>query len=752
MDWTELYVPNYDKLHFRKIKKRHSFTPKLKRLLKQFLNQGEKVSFKDSVVSNDYCVAIINESKWKFKRLVFCKINKDKLNFLYSSKDLIEDYESNNSKFKRFKTDDPYIYLHLAEAIRSEKGANDEFIKLIKEFINRTNDQIGRKIKMEEIKKYLKVIENNAWLFYEPSIGYKYFLYSYLDLCKYNLAAIASIAYAECFFKDDNKKHLHYAKAFFLLGWYKKARIAYNRAINDKDTNYNYKELDVYIYKYLWALGMEKWEEKKNEIANEIFQTAKKLTKKDSPHEKLMDYFLKKVCFNKELPSVFYQFYLFEKYGKEAIAKSKHDEEQPDKFMLLGEDILENLRYIKENITSEKSSHKQINDDKKEKLEINFTPNKILLPNKKPLNKNVHFILFENIILNGRINWLWGFVLLSIWTQTRNKLIDDPKYQFGNYISSKVIHYLSKEKENFECYGFVAESDDDKNEWWINYKNSKVECNLLKSRNFYESAKKEFDNGDISKAIEKLNLAISPNGYETVKFINAYNLLIKCIFKVDYKDISETLLSKIKRFLIWYKIRLSETVLVIRNIYIENKILLETNVKDELTKIEKELERSKKSYKAIEKRISIDESDIEYENIVNLIHTLRKTIYDKIIIEGKIKDFIFNTEEFNEFKNNKYLKEIFIKGNKSLRKQKPNLLDIEGTVDSILLISIQRGIDFDRASDLESIINYLNKGLKKEINDFVKGGKPLREKLEAELDKVKFSTKGKRILPKSTKN
>jgi len=264
---------------------------------------------------------------------------------------------------------------------------------------------------------------------------------------------------------------------------------------------------------------------------------------------------------------------------------------------------------------------------------------------------------------------------------------------------------------------------------------------------------KDFEQKKIDKAIEKLIIAISPCYYSNVKFIDAYNLLIECVFRKDFEGFSGKLLSKIEDFLRWYKRRLTEGFFVIREIYIKNKILSETNIENELLTIEKELKETKNRYEAIKKKVVLKESIAEFEELVSLIQGLREAIEERIIHEGQIEDIIFETPEFIALINNKYIKEIIKSGIKKLEDLKVNLdfMQKVSEVNFMMFNIIRKGIDFDKNNTIAAIRAYLYRRLKKEAQSLYKAGKPLKEELGYKLDKIKDTSRGKRKSPSRSK-
>jgi len=342
------------------------------------------------------------------------------------------------------------------------------------------------------------------------------------------------------------------------------------------------------------------------------------------------------------------------------------------------------------------------------KKEIIFTESELLGLHKKPSSKTYPFVLVEIIILKGRIHWLWGFVIFGEWT-CGGLLDKHPRDQFFNY-KSKTI-------KEFEKCGLRIAFERGGDELWIeDYETAKakIKCNLFEAIDNYNAAVIEFENGNINKAIEKLELAISPPNYSNIKYINAYNLLIKCIFELNYQNISESLLKKIKIFLRWYKIKLEAAVVVIKNVYIKRNIISNAQIAYELEKLETEFKVAKNNYDAILKKIPITKNEIGFDEFVKLIQDLNEIIYEKITVEGHIIDSIYATKEFENLRNNKHVRAIFDLHIDNINKL--NRYEDIGETEKLILFNVMSaGIDFDKYSNLSSLKDYLNTKLKSVI-------------------------------------
>lgn len=322
----------------------------------------------------------------------------------------------------------------------------------------------------------------------------------------------------------------------------------------------------------------------------------------------------------------------------------------------------------------------------------------------------------ENIILHERLHWLWGFVFLGEWG-CGEPLKYHPKAQFGNYLSKPAIKTL-------EDYGLHVNHRRGGDEWWIDYETvqSKINCNLLEARDNYNEAVIEFKAGNVNKAVEKLRSAISPPNYSNVKFIEAYNLLIECIFKLGYDCVDKELLKRVEKFLWWYKRKLSDAVFTIRNVYIKNKIFCETEVEDELAQIEAELEKAEDNYKAISSEVIIHDTARGYEEVVTLIQKLREGMIlleeaqaggsvSSMEIEEKVCDYPL----FQDLKNHRHVKSIIDDAVNYLRDKRPEHADKEDSVDYLLLKIVREGLNLGKNKDLGSLRKTLRKKLMKKI-------------------------------------
>jgi len=343
------------------------------------------------------------------------------------------------------------------------------------------------------------------------------------------------------------------------------------------------------------------------------------------------------------------------------------------------------------------------------KFAVDFTKTEVKLSDQESLKKTSPLFLLEDIILQGKVHWLWGFVFLDDWTSKKaGKVISNPKQQFGNYIS-KI--------KKFQKYGFDIKHQRGGDEWWIDYETTrtKIKCNILDARKNYENALTEFEAENVNEAIEKLKSAISPPSYPDLMFANAYILLCRCVFKINYENISESLLNKIRNFLLWYETKLKAAVFFIRKIYLKKEFFTEEDIAEELGKIEAELEKIQKNHEALQKRIVVSEKDKDFRELVDLIQDLREVINEEVVINERPAHVTFETEEFMALKNNKKIRDIFKLNFNDLRELRPYIHDKDGTEDFLLSQIINAGINFDKYNNSASIQKLLNYRLKEEI-------------------------------------
>ncbi len=428
----------------------------------------------------------------------------------------------------------------------------------------------------------------------------------------------------------------------------------------------------------------------------------------------------------------------------ETVCKNKLRNINPN----LKEKVISSVNYMFSSF--EGDTHTSSAKKKATKLEINFTETKVILSNKNQFNKTYPFIILENIILQERIHWLWGFIFLGKWTyMDTRKLIVNPKQQFGNYIS-KFQTELSKILQNTNetnNIAFVIEKERGGDECWIDYKlvKTKILCNLFEARDMYLDAKEDYDKSRTDVAVKRLESALSLAKYKNLKYIDAYKLLINCIFKLDYVGISDELLIKVETFLRWYKRRLKDATIIIRKVYLKNNFIPEEYIEDELNYMEIEYKEAEKHYEAIQSKISLSSNVKDYEYLIALIQNLRETYYEYLIVKQNIEETIFDTGAYITLRQNKHIANIFEEAVSYLTKIRQEIQDKEGTIDSVFFKVIMNGVDFEQQNNLASLINCLKNLVENELNIiYIKEGKSFKNMVFGDMDKMKTSKKGKK--------
>jgi hypothetical protein len=341
------------------------------------------------------------------------------------------------------------------------------------------------------------------------------------------------------------------------------------------------------------------------------------------------------------------------------------------------------------------------------KIKLTFTESKLITPGKS-YNKTYPIILFEYMILNKKIHWLLGFVIFSTWTCGK-LLTNHPREQFVNYKPKKII-------KNFDEYGLNINFKRGGDKLWFEDINeiTTINCNLFEAVKNYDEAVIEFEKKNTLGAIKKLQLATSPQQHPEVKYIEAYNLLIKCVFKINYENISEKLLKKIATFLRWYVKRLKSALYVIKNVYIKKKLISFSQCDDELLVLESEFKTAKKNYWAISRKVTISQDERDFDELVTVVQDLNEVIYQVMVIEEHIVDLIYNSQEFDALRSNKYVNDVFNFYSGEINNLNPH--ENTGETEKFLLFDIVNdGIDFDKYYDLSLFKNYLNTKLKMAI-------------------------------------
>ncbi|MCK5707054.1 MAG: hypothetical protein KAI43_05325 [Candidatus Aureabacteria bacterium] len=420
-------------------------------------------------------------------------------------------------------------------------------------------------------------------------------------------------------------------------------------------------------------------------------------------------------------------------YLKYAISLYNHLVSKKDNPPEVKEELMKEIEICEEKI-------KQIQVDNVKQIII-FSENKVEITGKETFPKNVPWISLEHLILKGTDHWLWGFVYFNEWTKLK-LLKKHPKDQFFNYLTSKY-------KEKKRNYGLIIEHRKGHDEAHIIYDKIKstIDCNLFEARDNYTIAKYEYEKDNIDTAIEKLIQAINPKYYPTIKYIDAYNLLINCIFRKNYINISSEILNRVNKFLRWYTTRLKQAIFIIQNLYINHEIIIADEIADEFDKLNQEEKIAERNYQAIKNKAPVAEDIDEYDKLVNIILKLKEMISNQLLVkaeigsilsvEEKIYDLdslLYETTDFKKFKEITSIKVIINECEKIL----PKMYNKEAIIDLILINTLKQNIDFDRYNKFVTLSSYLKKKMLKEAIFIRQGGKASKEITNLDLDKLKF--------------
>ena len=241
--------------------------------------------------------------------------------------------------------------------------------------------------------------------------------------------------------------------------------------------------------------------------------------------------------------------------------------------------------------------------------------------------------------------------------------------------------------------------------------------------------------------------AINPKYYPTIKYIDAYNLLINCIFRKNYINISSEILNRVNKFLRWYTTRLKQAIFIIQNLYINHEIIIADEIADEFDKLNQEEKIAERNYQAIKNKAPVAEDIDEYDKLVNIILKLKEMISNQLLVkaeigsilsvEEKIYDLdslLYETTDFKKFKEITSIKVIINECEKIL----PKMYNKEAIIDLILINTLKQNIDFDRYNKFVTLSSYLKKKMLKEAIFIRQGGKASKEITNLDLDKLKF--------------
>lgn len=374
---------------------------------------------------------------------------------------------------------------------------------------------------------------------------------------------------------------------------------------------------------------------------------------------------------------------------------------------------------------------------------INFTDTYIIVSGKS-YSKRLLFLLCEKLILRDNIHWVWGFVYFSEWTRG-NTLSKHPRDQFANYIS--------KLKTKIENNIFSIENPRKTHEWKITYlvEDAYKFGNMFAAKKHYEDALAFFNNGDISSAVDKIDLAISIKNYDKFYYIDAYLLLIKAIMKLCVDKFENRLLEKTKDFLRWYWKRLEEAIYVVEQIYIKNNLISESEVEHELRSLKKLQKEAKKYCDLIFENIPLTQEDIEIEELANLVYDLRMMISEEFENYDTLKH-VFLSDQFLNLIKNHHIQSILQEAEEFYGEKYSHLNDLDNKhITYYSLLEILTGIckynpsddnqipigiiTFDKYTKLYQLKENLLKKMKESIKD------PLIKKRIIYDDSINYSQK-----------
>lgn len=300
----------YADVHYALLSEKYHLSAKYKHGIEKWTKKEENIDFHYSEHTGKYCVV------WTNLRNMFFKLIGSKITYLYDSQSLIEDWDKENERFKKFDTKDPNIYLHFALSFHRKKPFSDDVRIALRYFVKNNPDAKGENAR--------KTIRESAWLF---PIKFEAFsllanVYLELDMVKeagdvYDIAA------------DDLSGGDKFLKGLARLHWnrFKEARKLLNDELQ-RETKSQEELLQDLLKKpsssafflesflkerlldieghYFWALGMEKWQNGDKEKAAKCFEEAGKYFKqiKSKNLAELMNYFSENVHNNKEIREV----------------------------------------------------------------------------------------------------------------------------------------------------------------------------------------------------------------------------------------------------------------------------------------------------------------------------------------------------------------------------------------------------------------------------------------------------------------
>ena len=300
----------YTDVHYALLSEKYHLSAKYKHDIEKWTKKEENIDFHYSEHTGKYCVV------WTNLRNMFFKLIDSKITYLYDSQSLIEDWDKENERFKKFDTKDPNIYLHLALSFHRKNAFSDEVWIALQYFVKNNPDAKGENAR--------KTIRESAWLFPAKFEAFSLLANVYLELDMVKEAGdVYDIA------ADDLSGEDKFLKGLARLHWnrFKEARKLLNDGLQ-RETRLQEELLQNSLKKpssdalfimssvkehlldieghYFWALGMEKWQNGDKEKAAKCFEEAGKHFKqiKSKNRAELMDYFSENVHNNKEIREV----------------------------------------------------------------------------------------------------------------------------------------------------------------------------------------------------------------------------------------------------------------------------------------------------------------------------------------------------------------------------------------------------------------------------------------------------------------
>ncbi|MBT4483957.1 MAG: hypothetical protein HOC71_09810 [Candidatus Latescibacteria bacterium] len=340
-------------LNYNDLFERYPLPQKTNSNIKQYLGEKEKIDYQNSRMFEEYCLVTVRKVQEngteKRDRYIFLKNIKGSLHFLYSSKDLIEDYESNKCKFVHFNDYDPNTYIHLAISYFIGYPITN-FTQAIEKFLIRNPKARSFNV-INEIYKI-------TWFFLEPFMGIAFLARAFEKIIFLEELSIV-YQYMGDYYPKVFSKNYCYGYAFLLLEQYNKATDLLALCDNSKD-------------KYYWALGMKYWASNNTTHAIKSFHKAK--DNKYIVFTKFMNYLIGTILSDNKIMSMSSQISLYNKlheeesFRTENLYKTSNLKKVEHNIM---KDMFDNIELIKQKINllslpsiqiTEKGLHSQYTD------------------------------------------------------------------------------------------------------------------------------------------------------------------------------------------------------------------------------------------------------------------------------------------------------------------------------------------------------------------------------------------------------